>query len=147
MALDGANGTSPTFVAPVVTEGSIVLTFELTVLQGVVTATDNVTVTVVPTPDVPGQPEIPSEAQVLTWMQELAPLPKIHYSFGIHEDLLLPPVQPTLVEFVRLTNDPTEGIENVDGKVDLPEGPGSGGSLKPEAEDIGSDAYPAPVDA
>ena len=50
-------------------------------------------------------------------------------------------------EFVRLTNDPTEGIENIDGKVVLPEGIGSGASLRPEAVDIGSDAYPLPVDA
>ncbi len=49
-------------------------------------------------------------------------------------------------EFVRLTNDPTVGIENVDGKVDLPAGPGSGASLKPEAVEIGSDAYPLPAD-
>jgi L-alanine-DL-glutamate epimerase-like enolase superfamily enzyme len=50
-------------------------------------------------------------------------------------------------EFVRLTNDPTEGIENIDGKVSLPEGIGSGASLRPEAVDIGSDAYPLPADA
>lgn len=49
-------------------------------------------------------------------------------------------------EFARLTNDPTFGIENVDGKVDLPPGPGSGASLKPEAVEIGSDAYPLPAD-
>lgn len=104
VTLVGTNGVSPTFVAPTVTEGSVVLTFELTLLQGDVTATDNVTVTVVPTPEVPDDPDIPSEAQVLAWMQELDPLPKIHYSFAIHEDLLLPPVQPTLVEFIRLTN-------------------------------------------
>jgi L-alanine-DL-glutamate epimerase-like enolase superfamily enzyme len=50
-------------------------------------------------------------------------------------------------EFVRLTNDPTQGIENVDGKVGLPPGPGSGASLRPEALEAGSDAYPMPVDA
>ncbi len=50
-------------------------------------------------------------------------------------------------EFVRLTNDPTEGIENVDGKVDLPTGPGSGATLKAEASEVGSDAYPMPADA
>ncbi len=50
-------------------------------------------------------------------------------------------------EFMRLSNDPTEGIDNIDGKIGLPPGPGSGASLKPEALEIGSDAYPAPVDA
>lgn len=50
-------------------------------------------------------------------------------------------------EFVRLTNDPTEGIENIAGKVAVPPGPGSGGRLKPEAEAVGSDAYPLPADA
>ncbi|MDX1484480.1 MAG: enolase C-terminal domain-like protein [Alphaproteobacteria bacterium] len=50
-------------------------------------------------------------------------------------------------EFVRLTNDPTEGIENIDGQVTVPPGPGSGASLKPEAEEAGSDAYPMPADA
>jgi hypothetical protein len=50
-------------------------------------------------------------------------------------------------EFVRLTNDPTEGIENIAGLVAVPAGPGSGGRLKPEAETNGSDAYPMPADA
>ncbi len=50
-------------------------------------------------------------------------------------------------EFVRLTNDPTEGIENLDGKVAVPPGPGSGARLRSEAEEVGSDAYPLPADA
>lgn len=49
-------------------------------------------------------------------------------------------------EFVRLTNDPTEGIENVNGKVAVPPGPGSGAELKVEAREVGSDAYPLPAD-
>jgi L-alanine-DL-glutamate epimerase-like enolase superfamily enzyme len=49
-------------------------------------------------------------------------------------------------EFVRLTNDPTEGLENVGGKVTLPAGSGSGATLRPEAVGIGSDAYPLPAD-
>lgn len=33
-------------------------------------------------------------------------------------------------EFVRLLDDPTEGVENVDGSIRLPDGPGSGASLR-----------------
>lgn len=36
-------------------------------------------------------------------------------------------------EFVRLQNDITQGLENVDGKVVLPDGPGSGASLRADA--------------
>lgn len=36
-------------------------------------------------------------------------------------------------EFVRLLDDPTEGVENVDGAIRLPEGPGSGASLRADA--------------
>lgn len=50
-------------------------------------------------------------------------------------------------EFVRLTNDPTEGIENIEGRVAVPAGPGSGAGLKAEALEVGSDAYPLPADA
>ena len=36
-------------------------------------------------------------------------------------------------EFVRLENDITEGVENQDGKVRLPEGIGSGAGLRADA--------------
>jgi L-alanine-DL-glutamate epimerase-like enolase superfamily enzyme len=50
-------------------------------------------------------------------------------------------------EYVRLTNDPTEGMENEDGVVHLPQGPGSGAGLRPEAVGIGTAAYALPADA
>ena len=45
----------------------------------------------------------PTQAQILTWMQELQPLEKVHYSWPIASDLF-DPGDNRLYEYARLTN-------------------------------------------
>jgi len=87
-----------TLTVPEVELEPFAVRFEVSVSQDDVTDTDEVMITVTEVRD------NPSEAQVLAWMQELDPLPKVHYSFAVHYTLYHPPLNSTLYEYVRLTN-------------------------------------------
>lgn len=44
------------------------------------------------------------DATFLSWLRPLKPLPKVHYSFPIHHDVLERPHDPLFYEYVRLTH-------------------------------------------
>ncbi len=86
------------FTAPEIELEPLVVSFQLVVTQEEVSATDEVFVTV--TEDRAD----PTEAQVLAWLQELDPLPKVHYSYAVEPFLYRQPLNPLMYEFVRITN-------------------------------------------
>lgn len=100
VSLTSTSGSTTGFVAPAPTEPVVELVFQLSVTQGTALGTDTVTVTVVG----PAFSAQPDHAQLVEWLGELDPLPKVHYSFPIESSLLHVPVDPLLYEYVRITH-------------------------------------------
>jgi len=98
--LTSTSGRTTGFVAPEPSEPVVELVFQLSVSQGTAQGTDTVTVTVVGS----SVSEQPDEAQLVEWLAELDPLPKVHYSYPIESWLLHVPVDPLLYEYVRITH-------------------------------------------
>jgi len=98
--LSGAAGATAGFAAPATSEASVELLFELTVSQDDATGTDRVTVVVTG----PAGGDQPDPGQLVAWLSELDPLPKVHYSYPIESSLLHTPVEPLLYEYVRITH-------------------------------------------
>lgn len=104
VTLSAPNNMQTSFVAPSGHDTSTVLTFELTVFVEGGTDRDQVTVTVLPlSEEPPTDPTLPTQQELVNWMSELPPLPKVHYSFPLHPTLIGEPVTPLLYQYVRLT--------------------------------------------
>ncbi len=58
-------------------------------------------------------PEVPSDAQILAWMQDLQPLQKVHHSWPLPAYLYEDGVTPLLEEYVRLTHAASTDIEGI----------------------------------
>lgn len=104
VSLASLSGVQTSFAAPTGYETATVLTFELTAFVEGSSDRDQVRVTVQPTTsDEEPNPDLPTTQQLVTWMAELPPLPKVHYSFPLHPTLIAEPVTPLLHQYVRLT--------------------------------------------
>ena len=103
--LQTSSSVRATFIAPTEYSEEYILSFELTVKGSGQSSADRTQVTVVPsaieTP--PVDAALPTEEQLTAWLAELPPLPKVHYSFPILETLLVEPVDPLLVQYVRVS--------------------------------------------
>ena len=117
VTLDNPSGSLATFTAPSDSAQFATLVFELTVMQGSASDRDQVAISVSPAgspvvvappddppDDVPDDPPQPDEDQIIAWLQELDPLPKVHYSWDFPKVRLSIPIDPLLFEFVRLTH-------------------------------------------
>lgn len=90
---------SATFVAPTLTEATTVV-FTLKVAQGSESDFDEIIVRVEPDAS---EPAPATDAQLLAWLAELDPLPKVHYSWPVPQERLLAS-DPLLREYVRITH-------------------------------------------
>lgn len=103
--LQTSNSVRATFVAPTGYAVEYILSFELTVKESGQSGIDRTQVTVVPpaiaTP--PVDAALPTKEQMTAWLAELSPLPKVHYSFPIPQTMLVEPVDPLLVQYVRVS--------------------------------------------
>ncbi|MCK4657934.1 MAG: PKD domain-containing protein [Phycisphaerae bacterium] len=106
VGIESPNAPVAWFTAPSAEVGSVTLVFKLSVVQGGLEDTDEARVVVLndgASIDEPPSSDPPSNAQLLAWMQELDPLPKVHYSWAVHVDMMGDPPDPLLVEYVRIT--------------------------------------------
>ncbi len=99
VSLADAATESATFVAPTLTEATT-LVFTLKVAQGSESDFDEIIVRVEPDASEPGPT---TDAQLLAWLAELDPLPKVHYSWPVPQERLLAS-DPLLREYVRITH-------------------------------------------
>ena len=95
--LSDSSSAAPSFVAPAGQANPTTLRFDLTVTQGGLSDTDAVEVTI-------GAVELPDTDQIVSWLQELPPLPKVHYSWPLSGFLMSDPDNPLLFEYVRITH-------------------------------------------
>jgi hypothetical protein len=102
VTLEDTDQATASFVAPNVSGDPAILVFTLTVTQQGVVDTDQVTVVVLPAAS--GGEDLPSDEQVLTWMQELDPLQKVHFTFPLPAPLQEDPNHMFLYDLVRLTH-------------------------------------------
>ncbi|MDO8629775.1 MAG: PKD domain-containing protein, partial [Phycisphaerales bacterium] len=103
--LQTPNSVRATFVAPMGYAERYILSFELTVKGSGQSKADRTQVTVVPPAIVtpPVDAALPTKEQLTAWLAELPPLPKVHYSFPILQTMLVEPVDPLLVQYVRVS--------------------------------------------
>ena len=96
VTLTGTSTLTPSFTAPAVAEPTS-LSFELTVVMGEDTAYDEVTVLVVPM-------GLTEREQVLVWLRELPPLPKVHYNWPYFNAFIEGDNDEELYEYTRIAN-------------------------------------------
>lgn len=99
VGLTNPTSATATFTAPTATAQTEILLFELVVAQGTVIDADRVVVRVSPDATHPAPVD---RAQLLAWMRELDPLPKVHYCWPVPQEMLIEG-DAVLYEYVRLT--------------------------------------------
>lgn len=100
VTLSSAAAAVTSFVAPPAINKPIYLTFELTVTQGSLVATDEVEIIVAPVITM----EAPSQQEVLTWLSALQPLQKVHYSWPMPTASLREFDRDLLYEYMRISH-------------------------------------------
>ena len=97
VVLSDASSPVPSFVAPAAEANLITLMFDLTVMQGAVSAHDDLKIMI-------ASIDTPDEEQILQWMKDLEPLQKVHFTWPLPIRLIKSETPPLLFELVRLMN-------------------------------------------